>query len=99
MYYTGFADEASPDLKLQIAATKELGWKFIESRNIGGTNIHNLTDEQFEEVYATLSTSGVQINCFGSAIGNWAKDISKEEDPSQEETKRAIEQLEKTSSI
>lgn len=93
MYYTGFADEASQDLKLQIAATKELGWKFIESRNIGGTNIHNLSDEQFEEVYKTLSMSGVQINCFGSAIGNWAKDISKDEDPSQDEAKRAIKRM------
>jgi sugar phosphate isomerase/epimerase len=90
MYYTGFADEASQDLNLQIAATKELGWKFIESRNINGTNIHNLTDEQFEQAYATLSSSGVQINCFGSAIANWAKDITKAEESSLEETKRAI---------
>ena len=90
MYYTGFADEASQDLNLQIAATKELGWKFIESRNINGTNIHNLTDEQFEQAYATLSSSGVQINCFGSAIANWAKDITKADESSLEETKRAI---------
>ena len=65
MYYTGFADEASQDLKLQIAATKELGWQYIESRNIGGTNIHNITDEQFDQVYSQLNESGIKINCFG----------------------------------
>lgn len=95
MYYTGFADEASPELKLQIAATKELGWKFIESRNIEGTNIHNLTDEKFDQVCLALSDAGIKINCFGSAIGNWAKDISKEEDPSWDEAKRAVTRMKK----
>lgn len=95
MYYTGFADEASQDLKLQIAATKELGWQYIESRNIGGANIHNISDEQFDQVCLQLSDAGIKINCFGSAIANWGKDISKEEDPSMEEAKRAVVRMKK----
>ena len=39
MYYTGFADEAAPDIDGQIRATKALGWGHIESRNIDGENI------------------------------------------------------------
>ena len=34
MYYTGFADEAAIGIDGQIRATKELGWKFIETRKI-----------------------------------------------------------------
>ena len=39
MFLTGFADEASPDLAIQIKATRELGWKYIETRNINGKEI------------------------------------------------------------
>ena len=45
MYLTGFADEASQNIDKQISATKALGWEYIESRNINGTNIHNISDE------------------------------------------------------
>ena len=39
MYLTGFADEAAKDLAGQIRATKQLGWRYIESRAIDGTNV------------------------------------------------------------
>ena len=44
MFLTGFADEASHDLKEQIRATEELGWKFIETRAIGEKNLGTLSD-------------------------------------------------------
>jgi hypothetical protein len=31
MYYSGFADEAGASIDVQIQATKELGWNFIEA--------------------------------------------------------------------
>ena len=71
MYYTGFADEAAVGIAGQIKATKELGWKWIESRNIDGKNIHDLPEAEFEKVVAALEESGVGINCFGSAVANW----------------------------
>ncbi len=80
MYFTGFADEASVGLAGQIKATKELGWEFIESRNIDGVNIHDLPEEKFEEAAAMLEASGVKINCFGSAVANWSWDPLSEED-------------------
>ena len=43
-YYTGFADEAGADLETQIRATRALGWSCLEARNIGGRNIHDLSD-------------------------------------------------------
>ena len=80
MYYTGFADEAGKGIDQQIKATLALGWKNIESRNIDGVNIHNLPDDQFEIVVSKLTAAGVSINCFGSEVANWGKDVFKEED-------------------
>lgn len=93
MYLTGFADEASADISVQIKATKELGWKYIESRSVGGKNIHDISDEEFEVVYEKLEESGVEINCFGSAIANWGKRIDEPFDSSLEEARRAIPRM------
>jgi sugar phosphate isomerase/epimerase len=93
MYLTGFADEAAKDLDTQIKATLELGWTNIESRNIDGTNIHNIPDSEFDVVEKKLKDAGVTINCFGSAIANWQKKITEPVDSSLEEAKRAIPRM------
>ncbi len=80
MYYTGFADEAAADIDGQIMATKTLGWKYIEARTVDGVNIHDMTDEKFEETAEKLSSAGVRINCFGSAVANWSCDPLSEDD-------------------
>jgi sugar phosphate isomerase/epimerase len=97
MYLTGFADEAAAALAGQIKATQTLGWKAIESRNIDGQNIHDLDDAAFEKVYAQLQTAGIGINCFGSAIANWAKNIRKVGDFERdlEQTRRAIPRMQR----
>ena len=51
MYLTGIADEASQDIEEQIKATKELGWNAIESRFVNGKNIHDISDEEFDDYY------------------------------------------------
>ena len=93
MYLTGFADEAAKDIDGQIRATKELGWTTIESRNIDGTNIHDLSDEAFDVVYGKLQDAGVTINCFGSAIANWSKQINEPFASSLAEARRAIPRM------
>lgn len=95
MYFTGFADEASAGIDGQIRATKELGWENIESRSIDGQNIHDISDEKFEEVVEKLSAAGVKINCFGSAIANWGKQITDPFDSSLAETRRAIPRMQR----
>ena len=52
MFLTGFADEAGSSIDVQIKATKELGWKYIETRNIDGKNLSTLTDAEFDEYTA-----------------------------------------------
>ena len=71
MYYTGFADEAAAGIDGQIEVTKALGWKFIEARQIDGTNIHDISEEKFEEVCGKLADAGIGVNCFGSTVANW----------------------------
>ncbi len=93
MYFTGFADEACRDIDGQIRATKELGWEHIESRAIDGTNIHDLTDDAFDTAAGKLDDAGIKINCFGSAIANWGKDIRKPFDIDLEQTERAIRRM------
>ncbi|MBE6377250.1 MAG: sugar phosphate isomerase/epimerase [Lentisphaerae bacterium] len=97
MFLTGFADEAGRDFAVQIKATKELGWKFIEARNINGKNLATLTDEEFDKVCEQLDESGISINCFGSGVANWAKDARKEEDfqASLDELNAAIPRMQK----
>ena len=97
MYYTGFADEAGASIDVQIQATKELGWSHIESRNIDGVNLTDISDAQFEEVSQKLQDAGISINCFGSAVANWSKDPRKEEDfqKSIAELTRAIPRMQR----
>ncbi len=95
MYFTGFADEAAKDLAGQIAATQELGWSNIEARNIDGRNLHDLDDAAFDRVCEQLAATGVRINCFGSAIANWAKSIDQPFDTSLAEARRAIPRMQR----
>ena len=93
MYLTGIADEASQNIEEQIRATKELGWNAIESRFVNGKNIHDVCDEEFDEVCRALDGSGVYINAFGSAIGNWGKDVRDDFSITEEEISRAIPRM------
>jgi len=93
MYLTGFADEAAPDIDGQILATKELGWTNIEARNLSGKNIHDISDADFDAVCGKLQDAGIRINCFGSAIANWAKSVEQPFDVTLEEVRRAIPRM------
>ncbi|MEK7413873.1 MAG: TIM barrel protein, partial [Planctomycetota bacterium] len=90
MHLSGFADEAADSLAGQIAATKALGWRWIESRRVDGTMIHDLDDAAFDRLLAALNASGVGIDCIGSAIANWAKAIDKPDDATRGEVERTI---------
>jgi sugar phosphate isomerase/epimerase len=93
MYLTGFADEAAIDLDGQIRATTRLGWRHIEARSVGGKNLHDISDAEFEIVCEKLEDAGVSINCFGSAIANWGKRIDQPFESSLAEAERAIPRM------
>ncbi len=97
MYYTGFADEAGDSIEIQIKATQELGWRFIEARNVNGVNLTDIPDEQFELVCEKLDQAGIRVNCFGSAIANWSKDPRSQADfeSSLESLRRALPRMQR----
>ena len=61
MFFTGLADEAGTDVADQISATRELGWTHIEARQVNGTMIHDLPDEEFDRACDALDAAGVRI--------------------------------------
>ena len=100
MIFMGIADEAGASIDAQIKATKELGWRYIEARNVlvagfPTGNVHDIPDTAFDIVVHRLRESGVGIYCFGSAIGNWAKKIDQPFDSSLAEARRAIPRLQR----
>jgi sugar phosphate isomerase/epimerase len=98
MYLTGFADEAGASIDIQIKATQELGWTHIESRNIDGTNLHDLSEEAFEDVVAKLDAAGITVNCFGSAIANWAKPVTSPFEDTLAQIERTIPRMQRLGS-
>ncbi|MEO0452634.1 MAG: TIM barrel protein [Verrucomicrobiota bacterium] len=93
MILTGFTDEAGRSLETQMKATQALGWKHLSARTINGTNIHELSDDDFNQVADQLDAAGIQVIEFGSLIGNWAKPISSDFDITLAEIDRAIPRM------
>ncbi len=96
----GIGDEAGARLETQLAATRDLGWKFIELRaaELPGhakANFHDLSDAAFDLAVQQLEQSGVQVYCFGSAVMNWAKRISDPFDVTLGEVQRCIPRMQR----
>lgn len=95
MYLTGFTDEAGKDFDTQLRALKELGWHNMESRAIGTSNLAGITDAQFEEIRKKLAEADVKINCYGSAVANWANPITDPPEKSFAEMRAALPRMNK----
>ncbi len=103
MYLMGIADEAGVAVESQIRATKTLGWKYIEARNIQAPgfppgNLHDIPDAAFECVAQALENAGIGVYCFGSAIANWGKKIDQPFEPTLAEVRRAIPRMQRLGS-
>lgn len=98
MRLMGIADEAGASLEVQIKATKDLGWKDIEARNVEiegfpKANLHDIDDAAFDKAATMLEEAGVSIYAFGSTIANWGKKIDAPFDLS--EVERAIPRMQR----
>lgn len=92
-YLTGFADEAADRIEGQIRATRELGWRHIEARKVDGRNLCDLEGRAFEAVCGKLESAGVRVDCLGSAIANWSRQITDPMSDTLEEVQRAIPRM------
>lgn len=98
MMFMGIADEAGASLNSQLAATRELGWKFIEMRAVempghAKANFHDVPEAAFDAALKQLEASGVQVYCFGSAVMNWAKQVGDPFDITLGEVKRCVPRM------
>ena len=100
MKFAGFADEVSPDLDAQIAATRELGWQGIEMRLVSpdGKTVHfdDVDDGAFERIWEKLQAAGIAVPCYGTQIANWSRRISKDFGLDKQELNRIMPRMRKT---
>ncbi|MDA0322280.1 MAG: sugar phosphate isomerase/epimerase [Verrucomicrobia bacterium] len=73
--FTGFSDEASQDLGDQINVLKTVGWTGIELRGVNGTNVCDLSVEDWQRTLDRLRESKIDVVGFGGQIANWARPI------------------------
>jgi 3-dehydroshikimate dehydratase len=66
---SGFADEISPDLQVQLDTLDSLQIRFLELRGVWGKNVLDLTDEELDTVRKELRSRGVGVSAIGSPIG------------------------------
>lgn len=95
MYYSGISDEAGKALDAQIKAHRELGWDHLELRTVDGEIISMMSDDKFDQVYATVSEAGMKVSCFGGAVANWSRPITGDPQIDFDEIKRAIPRMQK----
>ena len=101
MKLMGIGDEAGASWEAQLAATRDLGWQFIEPRGLeiagfAKANFHDIPDAAFDVAVRKLEDAGVRAYCFGSTIMNWAKKIADPFDATLAEVKRAIPRMQRT---
>lgn len=89
----GFADEAADSIEDQVAATKDLGWKYIEARSVNGINIHDISDREFMHMQRILEKNDIRVSCFGSTIANWGSSVLEDFSETMKTVKRAIERM------
>lgn len=76
MILSGFTDEVSADLDLQIKACRFLGWNYIDLRTVGDKNICHLSEAEMDIVLEKLDAAGLKALSFGSPIANWSRPVS-----------------------
>ena len=92
---SGFTDEVSDDLDIQIRALKELEWNHIDLRTVDGMNVSTLSDEEFGRVHRSLEEHGIKIACFGSTVANWGRSVHTDLEQDLEELRTSIRHMQR----
>lgn len=69
---TGFADEISPDLDVQLDTLRREEIEYLEFRGVWNKNVLDLNDADIETVKARLAERSVKVSSIGSPIGKIA---------------------------
>jgi 3-dehydroshikimate dehydratase len=66
---TGFADEISPDLTIQLDVLHTERIRYLELRSVWGKNVIDLDNQSLIKVKEALISRGIQVSSIGSPIG------------------------------
>ncbi len=69
MTLSGFADEISPDLDVQLDTLAAEGIRYLELRGIWGKGVLSLSDEEVERAKKMMDARGIGVSAIGSPIG------------------------------
>lgn len=86
---SGFADEISPELDVQLDVLEKLEIHYLEFRGVWGKNVLDLTDEEAQRVKDALDARSIGVSAIGSPIGKIQIDDPFE--PHLEQFRRALE--------
>ncbi len=78
--FSGFADEISADLNVQMDAFEALGIKYLEPRGCGGKNVSLLTALEAREIKKGWDARGFRVSAVGSPVGKVTLDVPLEDD-------------------
>jgi sugar phosphate isomerase/epimerase len=71
---SGFADEISPALDVQLEVLAEQSIRYLELRSAWSVNVADLDDGQVRRIGRSLINAGVAVSAIGSPIGKIAVD-------------------------
>ena len=66
---SGFADEISQDLNVQLDTLQALGIKYFEFRGVWGKNVLALDKDELDKVKAEIDQRDIRVSALGSPIG------------------------------
>ncbi len=69
MTLSGFADEISPDLNVQLETLAAEGIRYLELRGVWGKGVLALSDEELAQMKKELDRRGIGVSAIGSPIG------------------------------
>jgi sugar phosphate isomerase/epimerase len=71
---SGFADEISPDPRIQVAVLAAESVSHLELRSAWSVNVADFTDTQLAEFAAIIEAAGIRVSAIGSPVGKIAID-------------------------
>lgn len=86
---SGFADEISDNLNVQVESLKKLGMSYVEMRGVDGNNLIFHDDKKVNEIKKVLDDNGIKLSALGSPLGKIG--ITDAFEPHFEAFKRACE--------
>lgn len=65
---SGFADEISPNLDIQVATLARLGVNGLDLRSVDGVNVLDLSLEDLQRVHDACAANGLHVQAIGSPV-------------------------------